>query len=318
MPLNRVLGIQSPLRVMIKRSQAMRNSAFLLQNATRSVGFGSEPEINVPQTEDTKPYYVSILVRSFNEGRFILEWLAHHKAIGIDHVFIYDNGSDDDTAELLAEAERSGFVTRIYWPDKPITPGAEIDYFNRFAQLSEWTAYIDTDEFIKVRSDESLKEILEHTKAPALAMNWRLYGSGNLEEPEADNMLGSLVRSEPQLHYHIKVIAKNDEIIRYRNSHNFYYRGGRLARTAEGRPAYGTFVDPARESKVELSHYVCRGAEDTLKKHASKVSVEGDPYQREVVFDHSVYNEIENRLPEEHLRKVAAALDELKGSYAKV
>ncbi|MBT9572601.1 MAG: glycosyltransferase family 2 protein, partial [Pseudomonas umsongensis] len=36
-----------------------------------------------------------------NEKPYILEWVAHQKLSGFDQIFVYDNDSDDGTAEAL-------------------------------------------------------------------------------------------------------------------------------------------------------------------------------------------------------------------------
>jgi len=306
----RVLSMDSPIREVVKRSVPVRNAAFLAQNFLQNRGFSNSTELSAKPTEPKK-YYLSVMVRAKNEGRFLLEWIAHHKAIGVDHIYVYDNGSEDNTAEILQPAIESGFVTLVPFPTKPITPAAEIDFFERFAGDSEWTAFIDADEFIRVRSTRSLKEILESTTAPALAINWRVFGSSNLEEPEEGNILGTLIRSRRNLHRQIKVVARNSEVTRHRNSHNFYYRNGRLARTAEGRPAFGTFVEPKGNSEVEIHHYVARGRKDTEAKAAVKTSGEGQSYERVARFDDEHTNEFDNPWSPDHLRRVREIYEEL-------
>jgi hypothetical protein len=40
---------------------------------------------------------VGIVAIAKNEARFLLEWVAFHRAVGIRHFFIVDNGGDDGT-----------------------------------------------------------------------------------------------------------------------------------------------------------------------------------------------------------------------------
>ena len=55
----------------------------------------------------------------------------------------------------------------------------------------DWCAFLDGDEFIKIRSDRTLEQILSDYKDyPQLSVNWRLYGSSGIEDvrsAEADN-----------------------------------------------------------------------------------------------------------------------------------
>ena len=56
-----------------------------------------------------------MLVR--NEARYLAEWLAYHRLVGIDHVYLYDNNSTD-VEELRAVTRPfvdSGFLTLHDW-----------------------------------------------------------------------------------------------------------------------------------------------------------------------------------------------------------
>jgi hypothetical protein len=64
----------------------------------------------------------------------------------------------------------------------------------------------------------------------------------------------------------VKVIARPAQFAGYRNSHNFYYRRGRLARTPDGRRVYGTFVTASEHPTLVLNHYVYRSREDYERK----------------------------------------------------
>ena len=48
-----------------------------------------------------------------NEFEYVIEWLAHHRAIGIKHFFIADNESNDGTSELLTALDNAGLVHRM-------------------------------------------------------------------------------------------------------------------------------------------------------------------------------------------------------------
>ena len=39
-----------------------------------------------------------------DEAHYLKEWLDYHLAAGVDHFFIYDNDSKDDTREVYANA----------------------------------------------------------------------------------------------------------------------------------------------------------------------------------------------------------------------
>ncbi len=46
-----------------------------------------------------------------NEGPYILEWLAHHRAIGVRDALIYSNDCDDGSDALLDLLAGAGMAT---------------------------------------------------------------------------------------------------------------------------------------------------------------------------------------------------------------
>ena len=48
-----------------------------------------------------------------NEGAFLLEWLAHHLATGVDHVLTFTNDCEDGTDALLDRLAQMGHVTHV-------------------------------------------------------------------------------------------------------------------------------------------------------------------------------------------------------------
>ena len=57
---------------------------------------------------ETQSY--SILSTMKNEGPFILEWVAHHKALGFDNIVVCTNDCEDPTVEILKYLEKMGLV----------------------------------------------------------------------------------------------------------------------------------------------------------------------------------------------------------------
>ena len=51
-----------------------------------------------------------------NEGPYFEEWINYGRLVGIDHYYLYDNESDDDTFEILKPYIDKAIVTHIKWP----------------------------------------------------------------------------------------------------------------------------------------------------------------------------------------------------------
>lgn len=63
-------------------------------------------------------YFFSIIVYFKNECSSILEWVLHYKNWGVDHIYMIDNGSEDNYDQIIEPFIKEGFIT--LWKE-PIT-----------------------------------------------------------------------------------------------------------------------------------------------------------------------------------------------------
>ena len=105
---------------------------------------------------DGPPLGIALVAIVKNEAAYLEEWLAYHLALGVDHFFIYDNGSTDDSAELLERYINHGLVTRIDWP----IGGGQLSAYNHslrmFGNTAEWIGYYHPDEFLVPLEDDDI------------------------------------------------------------------------------------------------------------------------------------------------------------------
>jgi hypothetical protein len=95
-----------------------------------------------------------------DEAPNMAEWLCHHMAIGVDHFFLYDNGSTDDLHAVLRPFADHGIVTTVYFPMRGLQRDANNHVVRFFGATTEWLAYVDIDEFLVPERDESIGDIL--------------------------------------------------------------------------------------------------------------------------------------------------------------
>lgn len=120
-----------------------------------------------------------------DEGPFILEWLAWHKAIGVTDLVVFTNDCTDGTDLILDRLEELGYLRHL--PNPALATGST--YFQPAAlaytpYLSEWRKadfYIsmDVDEFINIRvGDGKLNDLLATSGFfDALSMSELIHGS---------------------------------------------------------------------------------------------------------------------------------------------
>ena len=126
-----------------------------------------------------------------NEERYILEWVAYHRLMGVDGILLMDNDSTDSTPELLSALHREGIVCSAPWPTVHPYEKQQISAFANAVRAlqavdaSEWLGFLDVDEFYVSRDFGKLPNALA-SMAPADAyhLTWQFFGSGGAEKRE--------------------------------------------------------------------------------------------------------------------------------------
>lgn len=126
-----------------------------------------------------------------NELNYIEEWVAYHKIVGFDDIFIYDNVSDDGTSELLQALNKIGEIKRIHWPRKENVPPqrhAYNDFLEYYARNYDYVLICDIDEFFYTHFNSVKDFILNAKKANnnfgAIAIPWLMFGANGKEFKE--------------------------------------------------------------------------------------------------------------------------------------
>ena len=107
-----------------------------------------------PLADVAPEHYLSIAACVKNEGRYLREWIEYHLWAGVDHFYIYDNGSTDNTKDILKPYIASGIATYHYWVEKREKYRRRqqakmyADAVARYRHCTKWMAIIDADEFI--------------------------------------------------------------------------------------------------------------------------------------------------------------------------
>jgi hypothetical protein len=241
-------------------------------------------------------HYLSICAIFRDEAPYLEEWLRVHGGVGVDHFYLYDNGSRDDFRPILQPWLDKGAATLIDWPHEQGQLSAYADCLARRRRESRWIAFIDIDEFLFAPDGSDLPAILADFEAfPGVGANWVVFGSGgHLHKPAGlvtrsyerrasfDLRVGfeRLLRpgghprnmaDYPLFWAHVKSIVDPREVIRVHTPHSFQYRNAREAVDENGVPIRGGLLSSISAgvsvNRLRVNHYWSK----SLRELESKV-----------------------------------------------
>ncbi len=162
-----------------------------------------------------------------NEAIYLLEWVAHHKALGFDQIYIAANDCNDGTPALLRKLDANGFVK--FCRNK--CPADKIPQHEGYKVLRErfdvdecdWLMTIDVDEFLYVSvGDGSVGALTGEAdeNVDIIALNSLNFGTG--DTPKRGDVVTRrfqhrLAREHPS-NRSIKSITRNPS--RFMGAHN--------------------------------------------------------------------------------------------------
>ncbi|MFT6451875.1 MAG: glycosyltransferase involved in cell wall biosynthesis [Halocynthiibacter sp.] len=129
------------------------------------------------------PYKLGLVAIMKNEGMNIEEWLSHYEWLGVDQIYLIDNGSTDDSVARAQPWIDKGFVRLVIRPKryKQVRHYRYIcKHFDIWSQV-EWLMVADLDEFWFCKDGARLPDALdEYDNFDVIYANWTMFGSSGL------------------------------------------------------------------------------------------------------------------------------------------
>ena len=206
-----------------------------------------------------------------NEGPYILEWVAHHLAVGFSKIIVYDDGSTDDTSAVLEKIARlcQAVSVKAVAPldinDSPQT----VSYNDALRDIrTGWTMFLDIDEFLIPYRDYSIEAYLRRAPSDVASVhvNWRCFGSSGLIKSDYGLVVEAFTRCAPpnwSNHYHFKSIARTTLIERV-HIHNIETRSGRrvLSDFSDFETVHNGISSRVVYDGIQINHYQSKTYEE--------------------------------------------------------
>jgi len=300
-PFVRAMGVVypgAPVNTIVRKAD-LREQPGLLDVMTRS--FQADP-LRLPAPSTIPPRQASnrltLVTAMKNEGPYILDWVAHNRALGVTDILAYTNDCEDGTDQLLSLLGEAGVRHR----DNPYRTSGKVPQYAAFraaeqepvVENADWLMTLDVDEYLNIHAGEGmLSDLLEAVpQAHAISVPWRMFGNADLATFSDRPVVEQFTRCAPEYAprplqaWAFKTLYRNEGLFRRLGVHRpkGLVRGFRDTLVwvdATGRRLPPTVWDKAwRMSKAQwgytyatLNHYAVRSAESFLvKRERGKVN----------------------------------------------
>lgn len=226
-----------------------------------------------------------------DEGPHLVEWVAHHRALGVTDLLVFSNDCADGTDALLDALAPAG-VTHL--PNRP-AKGKSLQWNalreawkHPLRKAADWILCIDADEFVNLRPPlASLADLVAASGDPdAIVLPWRLFGhAGQTRLSDHPTTQVFTRAAPPDCAYPVaarqfKTLFRAKGPFRQIGVHRPRLKSGAAARWADGsgRAMPAAFAEaeprinlhglPLATDLVQLNHYSVRSAQSFLLKRA--------------------------------------------------
>lgn len=264
--------------------------------------FGTDPK-RIPEDQksgarnllpvgEAKGNRTAIVTTMKNEGPFILEWLAWHRAIGVEDFLIYTNDCTDGTDTFLDLLARKGYVSHRDNPYREMNlkpQHAALEAANSAPEIvnADWVVCMDVDEFIQIQLGEGrLADLYAAVpSANMISMTWRLFGNSDIHDYRDEFITQAFTRcareatNKPHQAWGFKTLFRNIGLFRKLGVHrpkglrpnaveriDWVNGSGKAMPQKEWRTAWRSHSGTYGYDLVQLNHYAVRSAESFLVK----------------------------------------------------
>jgi hypothetical protein len=229
---------------------------------------------------------IALVTSIRDEGINLLEWIAHHRLLGIDDFIVYANDITDDSADLLNMLAVQEVIQLVWnttalanegptvFPVQAKAFGHALEFL-RESRDYEFLYFADPDEFLVTRPmleqpdmAQPLDDLFDRMgDAAAVAFSWKWFGS------HCAYKRGRELNFQRFRHYihadHVKTIARTSRCLSFSTSHMPRLPHGDVVLDGSLNPlAKPGFQMPASYGYGAVNHYWNKSFEEFICKNA--------------------------------------------------
>ncbi|WP_128516210.1 glycosyltransferase family 2 protein [Tabrizicola thermarum] len=159
-------------------------------------------------TRQTSPHGSLVALSTMkDEGPTVVEWVAHHFAVGFTEIMVYTNDCSDGTDALLKRLEamdigvhhRENIIPEGMKPHPSMLKAAAEE---ELIVNSDWLLVLDADEFLCINHPsgtlDGMVADLNAMGASAMVLTWRIFGSSGIRAWSRAPITDQFTRAAPE------------------------------------------------------------------------------------------------------------------------
>lgn len=244
-------------------------------------------------------YYLTACAVVKNEAPYLREWLEYHIIQGVEHFYIYNNVSTDETEGILKEYQYHGYVTYDTMPEVPIQFKAYNRCLKEHGARSHWMMFTDIDEFIAVKDHtEFASKLHKYEEHPGLALHWAGFGSNGQMTQQPGLVIERFTKRCAGPNLHVKSLVQPALTISVgKDPHTFYYKVGQAVDEHFRKlpKDYAIWNPKPCADNIWLNHYWVKSKEEFIARRKNPNAGDGRPYgDMNETFKAQDVNEVED------------------------
>ena len=239
-------------------------------------------------------HFLSVAAIMKNEKPYLKEWLEYHRLVGVEHFYLCDNDSTDNTKEYLAPYIKSGLITYIEMSGKNKQLACYEKVVSEHKKETSWLAFIDLDEYmVPLQTDTMTSFLKEFNDVSEVSLHWLNYGNSGAFKRPAGLMTEFFTSHGRFLNHTVKSIVRPDSVTGFKAFGSNHYVQVKGASVNEYKKPVNFMLNmQISADKARINHYITKSFAEFLYKK-SRGHPEGTPLDFSYYFFHNE-NDIKN------------------------
>lgn len=152
-----------------------------------------------------KMYELSACAVIKNEAKYIKEWIEFHRIVGVEHFYLYNNGSTDRIYKVLRPYIRQGIVTLVEWPERiknvpedqaylwslsTQVPAFENAIVYKAVNKTKWIVFLNIDEYlVPIESYNVLDLLRKYKDYPGIVLETDVFDASQVNLSQANPLV---------------------------------------------------------------------------------------------------------------------------------